>query len=161
MLAHVFSRGEHRLVGRIRFGRAGEVGHRLRQRNPSFGKSDEVKSVFGGDGDLQRLRIGVADIFRRENHHAPSDKERIFAGLDHAHHPINRCVRVAATHAFDERRDYIVMLVAGLVITERRFLQGLLQMRKPDLLLALCLRECGGCFQSVERDPAVAVGLLD
>jgi len=52
------------------------------------------------------------------------------------------------------------MLVAGLIITERGFLQGLLQVRKPDLL-ALCLRERGGSFQSVERDPAIALGLLD
>ena len=85
----------------------------MSQGDLAFRQSDEVDGVLGGDGDLQRVGIGVADVFGGEDHHAPGDEQRIFAGLEHAHHPVERGVGVAAAHALDKRGDDVVVLVAG------------------------------------------------
>ena len=47
------------------------------------------------------------------------DEERIVAGLEHAHHPVDGGVGVAPAHRFDERADDVVVLLARLVVEER------------------------------------------
>jgi hypothetical protein len=55
-----------------------------------------------GGRHAERLRIGVADVLGREDHHAAQHEPRILAGLEHARHPVHRGVRVRAPHALDE-----------------------------------------------------------
>ena len=60
----------------------------------------------------QRLRVGEADVLRRRDDQAPRDEHDVLAGLEHARHPVDGGVGVAAAHALDERRDDVVVLVA-------------------------------------------------
>ena len=59
-----------------------------------------MDGVLRRDRDLERLRVGVADVLGGEDHHAARDEERVLAGLEHAHHPVDRGVGIAAAHDF-------------------------------------------------------------
>ena len=61
--------GGGRVVGgvdRVALGRGRQVDGRLRERGVALGHADEMRSVLRRDRDGQRLRIGVADVFRCE-----------------------------------------------------------------------------------------------
>jgi hypothetical protein len=125
-------RREHRAVGGVRLRARGEERRGLRERDAALGQPDEVHGVLRRDGDLQRLRLGVADVLGGEDDHAARDEERVLARLEHAHHPVDRGVGVAAAQAFDERGDDVVVLLARLVVAERALLGGLLDERDVD-----------------------------
>ncbi len=78
------------------------------------------------DGDGQRLRIGVADVFGREAHEPARDVQRILAGFDHAREPVDRGIGIAVAHRLVQRRDEVVVLLAGLVVEQRAALNRLL-----------------------------------
>ncbi len=118
--------GQHGAVGRVRFRGGRQIRRRLRERDPALGVADEVVRVLGGDRDLQGARVGVADVLGGEDDHAPGHEERILAGLEHAHQPVDGGVGIARAHAFDERGDDVVVLLAALVVAERLLLQRLL-----------------------------------
>ena len=111
-------------VERVRFGSGAQVHYRLRQREVAFGHAEEVDRVARGQGDVQRVGIGQADVFRCHADDATSDVEAVFAGLEHASQPIERGVGIAVAHALVQRRDEVVMLLAGLVVHEHALLQG-------------------------------------
>ncbi len=155
MRLHVGRGCEHRGVGRVRLGRGREIRDRLRQRNAALRQSDEVHGVLRGDGDDERLRIGVADVLGGEDHHAPRDEERILAGLEHAHEPVDRRVGIAVAQALDERGDDVVVLLAGLVVEERLLLRGLLgEPRGRSSSAPLRADDPGGDLERAERTRA-------
>ena len=131
---HVLRGREHRRVGRVRLRARGEVRRRLCQRDAALRQADEVDGVLRRDRDLQRLRVGVADVLGGEDHHATRDEERVFAGLEHAHQPVEGGVGIAAAHAFDEGGDDVVVLLARLVVAERTLLRGLFQESEVERL---------------------------
>ena len=113
-----------RRSSRVRLGRARQVERRLRHRVEALGHAHAPERRVGARHDDERARVGVADVLAREDEHAPQDEERVLARLEHAHHPVDRGVRVGAAHRLDERADDVVVLLAGLVVEERRLLLG-------------------------------------
>ena len=59
----------------------------------------------------------------------PRDEPDVFAGVEHLRQPVERGVRIAAAHAFDEGGDRVVVLVAIAVIDDRLSLNALLRDR--------------------------------
>ncbi len=87
---------------------------------------DPLKRLRRRRHDDQRLRIGQPDVLTGENEHPPQDKTRIFPGVQHFRHPIQRRVGIGAAHALDKRADRVVVLVAALVVAHRALLDALL-----------------------------------
>ena len=54
-----------------------------------------LERLRGGDGDEQGPRVGVADVLRGEDHHAPGDEARVLAALEHRREVVDGRVRVA------------------------------------------------------------------
>ena len=133
---------------------------RLRERYRALRQPHETHRLLRRDRHGQRLRVGHADVLRREDHDAPRDEERILSRLQHPRQPVDRRVRVGAAHRLDERGDRVVVGVARLVVAERAALERLLHQRAVHALRAVRvrLRDFDGEFQSVERDAGVAGG---
>ena len=145
-----------RRVGGVGFRRGGEIDHGLRDREFALGRPEEIIGILGGVADHQRLRIGEADVLHRHPHHAPRQKQRIFAGIQHAREIIQRRIGIGAAHRFMQRRDQIVMAVGGFVVDRRAALQDLLQLRGvEDLVLA---RGAPDLFGERQRGAAIAIG---
>ena len=72
----------------------------------------------------QRLRLSQPDILGGQNNQTPSDKQRVFSGMNHAGQPVERSVRRGAAHRFDKRGDGVVVAIPGLVIQRRAALQS-------------------------------------
>ena len=117
-----------------------------------------MDGVLRRDRDRQRLRIGVADVLGREDHHAARDEQRILARLEHAHQPVDRRVGIAAAHALDERGDDVVVLLAALVVEQRPLLRGLLE-RAPGRCVRVrrARARCAASSSVAERDARVAL----
>src|SRR5438445_7134544 len=160
-LPHVLGRGQHGAVGGVRLGAGGEEDRRLGERDAALREADEVDGVLGGDRHLERLGLGVADVLGREDHHPARDEERVLARLEHAHHPVDRRVRVAAAEALDERGDDVVVLLARLVVAERALLGGLLEEPEVEGAGAARARQARGQLERVERDARVALRVGD
>src|SRR2546422_599175 len=160
-LAHVLGGGEHGAVAGVRLGAGGEEGRRLRERDAALGQADEVDGVLGRDRHLERLGLGVAHVLGREDHHPARDEQRVLARLEHAHHPVDRRVRVAAAETLDERGDDVVVLLARLVVAERALLRGLLEQPKVEGARAARARQARGQLERVERDARVALRVRD
>ena len=75
-----------------------------------------MRGLLRRNGDLKRLRIGKPDILGSRDDEPAGNEKRILAGLQHASQPVDRRIRVAATHALDEGRHDVVVLVAGAVV---------------------------------------------
>ncbi len=70
-------------------------------------------------GDEQARGIGHPDVLRRRDHQAAGDEAGVLAGLEHARHPVERGVGVAAPDALDEGADHVVVLVAPVAMRLR------------------------------------------
>jgi hypothetical protein len=112
--------------------------------------------VLGGDGDRERLWIGVADIFRGEPHQSSRDVERIFASLEHARQPVDRGIGIAVAHGLVQRGNQVVVLLSSLVVEKGTVLCDIGNERGIDV--ASCGRGCGGELEEVESDARVAIG---
>ena len=112
-------------VDRIRFRGRSKVDHALREREFTFGQADEVERVFRVQRDAQRARIRKADVFGSESNEAPDDVERILTGLEHACEPVQGRVHIRVAQRLMQRRNDVVMLLAGLVV-QKSLLRSLL-----------------------------------
>ena len=117
-----------------------------------------MRRLLGRDRHLQRLRVRKPHVFGRRDDQAPRHEQRVLAGFEHARHPVDGRVRVAAAHALDERRHDVVMLVAGLVIEKMPLLHRALDVRQLELALA---REGGRGFDSVECHARVTASAFE
>ena len=79
------------------------------------GQADELDGARGGDGHLQRLRVGVADVLAGEDDHAPGDELGVLAAGEHGGHVVDGGVGVAAAHRLDEGRDGVVVRILAVV----------------------------------------------
>ena len=94
------------------------------------GRPTHSSACGGGDGDLERARVGVADVLGGADDQPPGDELRILAGRDHRGEPVQRRVGVVAAQALDERRHGVVVAVAGAVVGEDPLLGGGLDVRE-------------------------------
>ena len=162
LLAHVAGGLQQRLVGRVGLGRGGQVDGRLAHRDPPLRQPHEVHGVLGRHRHLQCLRVRVADVLGREDDHSAGDEERVLPGLDHPHHPVDGGVGVAAAQALDEGGDQVVVLLAGLVVTQGAELEGLLHVCELDARgPGVVARQRHRPFQAVERHPGIPLRPLD
>ena len=147
-----------RLVHGVAFGRRRQVNRCLRQRGVALGHPDEMDRVFCGHGDGQRLRIGVADVFRGEPDETAGDIERIFAGLHHARQPVDGGVRIAVPHRFVQSGNQVVVLLSRLVVEQSPPLNRLLDERGVHQAAAIDERRRGdGQLEKIQRHAGIAV----
>ena len=125
LLTNIFQRRVNRHVSTVAFIRRRNVNRRFRNWNPRFRPADKFRRIVRRLRENQRHRIRQADIFRRANHNSPRDEARVFSGMNHFRKPIERRIRIAAPHGFDESRDRVVMSVAIAIIDDRFLLNTL------------------------------------
>ena len=123
--SHVFQRGVNGQVGAVALVGGGDINRRFRQRNPRLGPADKFRHLQRRVGQHQSHRVRQAHVLRRANHNPPRDEARVFAGVNHLRQPVQRRVRVAAAHGFDERGNCVVVRVL-VVIHHGLFLDALL-----------------------------------
>ena len=130
VLAHVRGRFLDGDVARVRLRREREVDRRLREIEPRLRQPDVLDRLCGGDGDDERLRIGIADVLGGEHDHPPRDEARVLAALEHRGEVEDRCVGVGSAHRLDERGREVVVRIRCLVVDD-----GTLARRVLDVLL--------------------------
>jgi len=91
-----------------------------------------VRRLLRGHGDAEGLRIGQPNILGCQYHQTPGDEHGIFARLEHPRKPVHTRMGIAVAHRLDERRDDVVVLVAGAVVTQRSPLQRLFDVLARD-----------------------------
>ena len=89
-----------------------------------LGKPDPIQRLRCGDRDGERPRVGVPDVLGRADDQPPGDEPRVLAGRDHRSQPVQGSIGIVAAEALDERRDRVVVAVAGSVVGEDPLLGG-------------------------------------
>ena len=105
---------------RVRLGRVGQVDHRVREVELRLGHAHELDRARRGIGDDEPVRVGHADVLRREDHEPPRDEARVLARGEHAREPVEAGVDVGAADALDERREHVVVLVVAVAQRAQR-----------------------------------------
>jgi hypothetical protein len=116
-----------------------------------------VGCLLGGYRHRQRHRVGQADVLRGQDDQPAGDEVDVLPRLQHAGQPVDGGVGVAAAHALDQRRDDVVVHVAGPVVEQVPVLHRPLDRLGRD---GVAGAERGGRLQRVERDAGVAPGRL-
>ena len=101
VLADVAHRLADRRGRRVRLGRERQIGRRLREVEGALGHPDPVDGRAGRGRDGERPRVGVADVLRGEDDHAPRDEARILPALEHHGEVIDGRVGVRAARRLD------------------------------------------------------------
>ena len=117
-----------------------------------------MRGLLRGDRDGQGLGIGEADVLGGEDDQAPRHEHHVLTRLQHPGHPVDGRVGIAAAHALDQRRDDVVVLVAGAVIEQVPLLQRLLDLLQRDGAFA---GQPGRRLETVERHPRISAGDLE
>ena len=125
LLLDLGQRREVGAAGPVRLRRRRHVGRRLGQRVLRLRQADHLHRLHRGHRDLQRPRIGVADVLAGGDHDPSRDEGRVLPRRDHARAPVERRIRVVAPHALDEGRCRLVVLVADPVVGQQSLLRGL------------------------------------
>ena len=115
-LFHCLHRFLYRHTAGIALGRTGHIGCRLRQNNLSLRHTDSLHCQRSIGSHNKRLRIRIAHILRGANHDSSGNKSHLFPGIQHPCQIIDRSIRIRASHAFDESRDGIIVIVSGFVV---------------------------------------------
>ena len=123
--AHCFLRPGNCLKRRVTFGRACDIRRSLRQYNLRFRHSHPLHGKRRIHRDNQRHRIGVRYVLRSAYHNPPCNKSRLFTCRQHFGQIIDRRIRIRSSHAFNKRGYIIIMVIAGLVISNRLLLNTL------------------------------------
>lgn len=104
--------------------------------------------------DHEPLRLGVAHVLGREDHHATGHEHRVFARFQHAGEVVDGGVGIARAHALDEGRDHVVVLFARLVVAQVAMAErGAEQLHRQ--LAVPGLEQVHGQLEAVERPPGV------
>ena len=148
-------------VDRIALRRAGEIDHRLGQRQLAFRRAQPLVGRHGIERELQRARVGEPDVLGRHADHAPPDVERVGAAIEHAAHPVQRGVGIAAAHGLVQGGDLVVERFAALVEQPQRARDGRLDEREVEFLLACFTRRDRQLLGQIDQPAPVAVGVSD
>ena len=161
VLAHERHRGIERVVAGIAFRGDGEVDDGLPQRQLALRGAEAFIGLGRVVRELDRARVGDADVFPRHPHDAARQVFRVGAAVQHAAQPVQRGVRMRAAHGFVQRRYLVVEIVAALVEAARvqrervldEFARDVRRLRRVGRRLRL--------FQQVQEAPGVAVRVAD
>ena len=158
-VAHLGQRGVDACLGGVALGRERQVDGRLRQVDAAFGIADDLGRLEGGRSHQKRVGIGVADILRCGDEHAPRDELGVLSPVDHAGEPIERRIRIAAAHGLDERGDDVVVHVLVLVVRQAAMRRGgahLVLGQQGGRVRRTGLHHAGSQLQRGERAASVA-----
>jgi hypothetical protein len=145
---------------RVALGRAGEIKRRSARGIWPSGMPMNSTACSAATATTSPMRIGQPDVLARENNQPPRNEPRVLARLDHLREPVERGIGIASTHAFDESRDGVVVLVLVLVVEHALFLHALLDGRRVDAHDAYRIRRSGqrGDLEAVKRASRVPFG---
>ena len=124
-LLHIGQSGVNGVVGRVGFGRCGEIDGGFGQRDAPFRPADLVYRIKRGVGQQQGVGIGQTDVLGRADHETARDELGVFAAGNHACQPIDGGIGITAADAFDEGRNNVVVHLPFLVIGHGILLQTL------------------------------------
>ena len=112
----------------------------------------KLDRLLGGHGDNQRVRVRHPDILARADDDPAGNEPDVLAGVEHFGEPVEGCVWIAASHAFDEGTDRVVVLVTGSVVNDGLLLDAFLGGMEvdPDHAIAAGRRGQGGDLQGVQ-----------
>ena len=113
--ADVGKGGFHRFVAGVAFRRQRQIDDGLGEGEVAFGCAEALVGLVGVQGEVERVRVGVADIFARDTQHAPRDGQRVGAAVYHAREPVHGAVRIRAAQGFVEGGKEFVEPVALFV----------------------------------------------
>lgn len=82
----------------------------------TFGHSDKVAGLEGGDADFEGSAICHADIFAGEAGDSAGDVEWIFTCFEHTGKPIDGGLHIAITHGFVKGGDDIIVFLAVFIV---------------------------------------------
>ncbi|GBE48673.1 hypothetical protein BMS3Bbin12_01854 [bacterium BMS3Bbin12] len=138
---------------------AGQIDHRLCERQFALGAAEALLRLPGVQGQCERTRVGVADVLGGHAHHPPGDVAGIAAAVQHARQPVERRIRRRAAHRFVQRRDLVVEGVTTLVEAAHPARRDFAYDRLVDHLgLARGDGQIGGGLEQVQHTASVTVG---
>jgi hypothetical protein len=88
----------------------------LGDRQLALGGAKSLVHVPGGEGLLDGVRVGDADVFVREADQAAGHEQGVLAAVEHAGEPVQGRVGVGAAHRLVERGDQVVVALLRLVV---------------------------------------------
>ena len=158
-ILYCFHRIEDRIDCRVALWRACHIRDRLRQNNLCLRHTDTLNCLCCRCCDNECHRIGIAHILRCADHNSSCDELNIFPRIKHSGKIINCCIRVRAAHAFDKRRDCIVMVISCFIIAHHTFLDTFTSYLKCDMDFSIItpLRCQNAKFDRCERCSCVSV----
>ena len=82
----------------------------------TFGHTYKMTRLIRRHRYFERTRIGKSYILARKPRDAPCDIQRIFARFQHARKPIHRRIGIGIAHRLMQRRNKVVVFLAGFVV---------------------------------------------
>ena len=153
---HIVLERAHGSIGRIGLGRHRQIDGGLPQRQIALRNPQEMHRLHGRNRLFQRPRVGQADVLDGHANQPPRDVHAILSRFEHAREPVQRRIHVARPHGFVQRRDQIVVLLAGFVIEQYFSLQRVLDGLRGELPFG---RSRGRRLERVVRRAPVAIGV--
>src|SRR5436190_6402029 len=155
VLAYPGAGAAERLDRGVRLGGQRQVDRRLGEVQGALRQADVLHGVRGGDGDLERAGVRVADVLAREDHHPPGDEAGVLAALEHRRQVEQGGIGVGAARGLDPGRDRVVVEVAALVVEDGLALQRVLGHADSDRAVP---DRVAGELERGQRDAGVAAG---
>jgi hypothetical protein len=128
------------------------------QRQMSFRRTEPLAGFGGIVDDLDRARVGQADVVPRHRGHTPHQVTRIDAAVEHARQPIQRCVRMRAPDGLVQRRYLVVELVSTFVEATRVQSQRMFDEAVADDINTGGLCGVRHLFEQAQATSGIAVG---
>ncbi len=129
--------------------------HRVREVERGLGQADVLDGVGGRVRDHERLRVGEADVFRREDDEPAGDETRVFSCFEHPREPVDARVGIGTADRLDERRHDVVVLVVAVVDAAQR--ERGFRVLERDLPVPPLHREGVRDFEDGQQVPGIAL----
>ena len=104
--------------GTVALGSGGQVETSLCQVKPPFRHTHVVEGLGAPGHHPNGVGVGHAHVFTSQDEHAAENEARIFAGIQHACHPVQSRVGIGAAQTLDEGTDGVEVSVAILVVQD-------------------------------------------
>ena len=109
-------------IGRIALRSRRDIGGRLGEDDLALRHSDPLHRLRRAHRDHKRIRIRISDILGSADHDPAGNKLHILTCIQHSGQVIDRRIRVRSTHALDECRDRIVVVIPVMIVANHPFL---------------------------------------